>query len=151
MKHVSNLSSKGRVCVVGSRKLGGIPRQLVTMMATIFPEHATVLLRHPLHRKPERFELMMERACEAMGFEVDWRRPEPGGRHMVYYRDIEMVGSSDVVLAFFAADVMEGGTEHVVEKAIDQRVPVYSYGIRDERLVLLGSHDPDNIFGYYTI
>jgi hypothetical protein len=151
VKHVSNLSSRARVCVVGSRRLSGIPKELVTAMATVFPDQATVLLRHPLHRKPERFELMMEHACTVMGFEVDWRKPEPGGRQMVYFRDIEMVGAADVVLAYFADDEMSGGTEHVVDKAIDQRVPVYSFGIRDGKLVMLGSHDPDNVFGYYVI
>lgn len=121
------------------------------MMQLLFPSNATVLLRHPLHRPPERFEQMVAKACEEFGFYVDWRKPVPGGRHMVYFRDIEMVGSSDLVLAFFAQDYMSGGTEHVVDKAIDQRVPVYSYGIRDGELVLLGSHDPDDAFGHFTV
>lgn len=121
------------------------------MMSLLFPDRTVVLLRHPLHRGPGRFEQMVEHACEEFDFDVEWRQPEPGGRHMVYYRDIEMVGSSDLVLAFFDGEEMSGGTEHVVEKAIDQRVPVYSYGVRDGKMVLLGSYDPDNSFGAFTI
>ena len=131
--------------------LARLPVQLLTMMQLTFPPETTVLLRHPLHRGPERFELMVSIACEKFGYPVDWRQPEPGGRSQVFFRDIEMVGRSDLVLAFFAGEVMSGGTEHVVEKAIDQRVPVYSYGVRDGDLVLLGSHDPENGFGAFTI
>jgi hypothetical protein len=131
--------------------LARLPVQLLTMMQLYFPPHATVLLRHPLHREPERFEQMVAIACEKLGFAVEWRTPEPGGRHLVYLRDIEMVGQSDLVLAFFAGAEMSGGTEHVVEKAIDQRVPVYSYGVRDGELMMLGCHDPWDSFGEFTI
>lgn len=128
-----------------------MPHKLVVMTQLLFPADTTVLLRHPLHREPERFEQMMAHVCDALGIEVQWCQPEPGGRHMVFFRDIEMVGKSDLTLAFFADDQMSGGTEHVVEKAIDQRVPVYSYGTRDGQMVLIGSHDPDNAWGSFTV
>lgn len=129
-----------------------MPRLLLTMMTLIFPDHATVLMRHPLLQdQPQRFEQMVALACAHLKMDVEWCVPEPGGRHQVYFRDVEMVGKSDLVLAWFATDQMTGGTEHVVEKAIDQRVPVYSYGIRDASVVMLGSHDPDNAFGQFTI
>lgn len=120
-------------------------------MTLLFPSHATVLLRHPLHSDPEPFEQMVALACDHLKMDVEWCQPEPGGRQSVYFRDVDMVGKSDLVLAWFADDQMTGGTEHVVEKAIDQRVPVYSYGIRDEKLVLLGSMDIDHQFGEFTI
>ena len=148
MTHASNSSSSdSTVTVVGSRKLERIPIELLTMMQFSFPEQATVFLRHPLHKKPQRFERMVALACDHFAIHYEWRQPEPGGRAQVFYRDIDMVGRSGLVLAFFADDLMTGGTEHVVEKAIDQMVPSYSYGIRDGRLRLLGSHDPYDIWG----
>jgi nucleoside 2-deoxyribosyltransferase len=67
-----------------------------------------------------------------------------GGPGVVFERDIEMVGLSDLVLAFFAPyHAMEGGTGHVVEVAIDRNVPVYSYTLDDETLTRVGDHDPE--------
>lgn len=139
------------ITIVGSRGLQKLPRPLLTMMQLIFPSPTVVLLRHPLKKGPERFESMVAAACDAFGILYGWCQPEPGGRAQVFHRDISMVGRSDLVLAFFADDQMSGGTEHVIEKAMDQNVPHYSYGIRADKLVLLGSHDPDDGWGQFTI
>jgi hypothetical protein len=80
-----------------------------------------------------------------------WMKPGEGGRSATYERDISMVAGSDCVLAFFADDQMSGGTEHVVEKAIDQFIPVYSFGYRDLDLVMLGCHDPYDAWGRFTL
>lgn len=87
---------------------------------------------------------MLAQVAKAMALRVRWYPPEGDGREATYYRDIKMVDDSTCVLAFFAEDEMSGGTEHVVEKAIDRGIPVYSYGIRDGKWVLIGSHDPNN-------
>lgn len=155
MTHGSSSSSRADydiITVVGSRKLGRLPKQLLSMMQLTFPSPAVVLLRHPLTKdKAEPFEQMVAKACDFFGILYGWMRPEPGGRGKVYERDVNMVGRSDLVLAFFADDVMTGGTEHIIEKAMDQDVPHYAYGIRDDQLVLLGSHDPYNLWSRFTI
>lgn len=137
--------------IVGSRKLERIPYALLTMMQLVFPADVKVLVRSPLLKPPARFERMLALACDHLGIDHEWVKPEPGGRAQVFHRDVAMVGRSDLVLAFFADDQMTGGTEHVVEKAIDQRVPVYSYGIRDGQLVLIGSYDEDEQWGVFTV
>lgn len=110
-----------------------------------------VLLRHPLHGEASKFEQIVAAMMVNLGLPFKWMRPEPGGRAAVYNRDVTMVGKSDLVLAFFAGDQMSGGTEHVVEKAMDQWVPVYSYGVRDDRHVLIGSFDPHGTWEQMTI
>jgi len=78
-------------------------------------------------------------------------RPGGGvGRAGVFFRDIEMVSESDLVLALFPeSDPMEGGTAHVVEKAQDQRVPVYAYTVDDDlKLHRLGEWDADEAWSH---
>jgi hypothetical protein len=137
------------VTIVGSRELDSVPKLLVDLVHKI--DDPMVLLRHPLHGEANKFEQIVAAMMVNLQLPFGWMRPEPGGRSAVYNRDITMVGKSDLVLAFFAGDVMSGGTEHVVEKAMDQWVPVYSYGIRDGRHVLIGSFDPDELFPEMTI
>ena len=94
---------------------------------------------------PGRFEREVARVCALMGYDVRWFVPEPGGRDMNYYRDIEMVGEADVCIAVFdAAEPMEGGTAHVVEKAQDARVPVYAYSWDGLDYKRVGEFDPDD-------
>lgn len=74
--------------------------------------------------------------------------PDPeGGREATYQRDVGMTRKADLVLAFFAEERMEGGTEHVVEKALDAGTPVYSWGFNGSHFVRIGEHDPDNVYG----
>jgi hypothetical protein len=102
----------------------------------------TILLRKPLRRPPRPFEGLVALLAQAMGFEVTWHAPAPGGRAMVFLRDVEMVTKSDQVIAFFSEkDVMSGGTGHVVEKALDQQRPVRAYAIMGDQLRLVGSED----------
>lgn len=76
--------------------------------------------------------------------EARWIIPDfDAGPGAVFDRDNEMVRRSDLVLAFFAPGrMMEGGTGHVVESAIDQGVPVYSFEVNGA-LVRTGENDPD--------
>ncbi len=64
-----------------------------------------------------------------------------GQREENYRRDVDMVAASAFVIALFHPErVMEGGTGHVVEKALDQGKPVtcYTLGVNGQ-LILVGS------------
>lgn len=136
--------------IVGSRKLDAVPARVLGLIANM-PDGTVLNLRKPRSGKPEFFESAVGAAARAMSIEVRYKEPEGPGRESTYYRDIDMVRGASCVLAFFAEEEMSGGTEHVVEKAIDQQVPVYSYGLRDGRWVLIGSHDPDDLWPQFTI
>lgn len=137
--------------IVGTRTLRSIPAHILAFISKLDGRNV-IGLRSPLHESPQPFEALMAQVCSLMGIEVRWFRPEPdSGREGVYHRDVDMVHEADCVLAFFAGETMSGGTEHVVEKALDQHVPVYSYGIRDGKWVLLGSNDPDDVWPHFTI
>lgn len=96
------------------------------------------------------FEYGVHLACTVLGVPVELYRPKDGGRDMVFYRDIDMVSDADLVVCIFHEDApMEGGTAHVVEKAQDRRVPVYTYTFDSatSELVRLGEWDPDDAWG----
>ena len=108
------------------------------------PIDSVILLRSGNSTRPGRFERIVAQCCMELWMSYRWVKPEgDGGRGSTFDRDVSMVGASDVVLAFFAEESMSGGTEHVVEKAIDQRVPVYSYGVVDGELIRIGENDPN--------
>lgn len=136
--------------IVGSRKLRSAPARTLGLLANL-PEHVVVGLRSPVEDDPGIFERIVAQVSKALGMKVKWYSPEGPGREATYHRDVRMVREASCVLAFFAEDEMTGGTEHVVEKAIDQMVPVYSYGIRDRMWVLIGSHDPDELWPGFAI
>lgn len=90
----------------------------------------------------------MARFCFANGVDYEWVLPDPaGGREATYLRDVAMTRRADLVLCFFANERMEGGTEHIVEKALDVSTPVYSWGFTGSSFVRIGEHDPDNVWG----
>lgn len=133
------------VTIVGNRKLEIMPVVIMEFMAQL-PVNAVVQLRRGRTTRAGRFERIVAEAATRLWLTVKWCEPNPeDGEGQTYFRDVDMVASSDVVLAFFAGDEMSGGTEHVVEKAMDpsQLVPVYSYGVVDGRLIRIGEHDPN--------
>jgi hypothetical protein len=108
----------------------------------------TVLLRRGMKSAPGAFERLVAELCrQSDHLEYRWLMPEPGrGPGAAFDRDNEMVRLSDLVLAFFApGHVMEGGTGHVVETAIDRNVPVYSYAIGNT-LTRVGENDPQALW-----
>ena len=84
-------------------------------------------------------------AAGVMGFTVR-RFPAEGGASN-FVRDVEMVKAADAVYAFFEADhVGEGGTQHVVEKSLDQHKRTYSYTWTPRGgLTLIGGDDGEDI------
>jgi hypothetical protein len=109
-----------------------------------------VLLRSSRAGIGNQFESAVHLACTILNIPFVLFKPEPGGRDMVFHRDIEMVSKADLVVCVFAADApMEGGTAHIVDKAQDQLVPVYSYTYDADsgRLHRLGEWDPEDSWG----
>lgn len=120
---------------------------LVAFLAQL-PLGTTILLRSPALSSPAPFERMVWECCKELWLKPEWVMPNLElGKSANWYRDVDMVGRCDVVLTFFAQEVMDGGTEHIVEKALDQRIPVYSYGLRDGQLIRIGENDPDDSWG----
>lgn len=113
------------------------------------PRGTTIILRRGNHSPPGYFErLLRELVRQQDHLEVSWAIPDPdGGPGATFNRDNDMVSQADLVLAFFEPHhVMEGGTGHVVETAIDRAVPVYSFTLSDNSLTRVGDHDPDAIW-----
>lgn len=80
-------------------------------------------------------------AATIMGFTVRRWKGEGGASN--YIRDVDMVKEADVVYAFFDEDhIGEGGTQHVVDKALDQHKRTLTYIFNGRTLDLVGSADP---------
>ncbi len=80
-------------------------------------------------------------AATIMGFTVRRWKGEGGASN--YIRDVDMVKDADVVYAFFDEDhIGEGGTQHVVDKSLDQSKRTLTYIFDGRNLVLVGSADP---------
>lgn len=128
---------------MGSRALAGVPSLVVAFLEQL-PVDTTILLRRGNYSGPGNFELLVAECCQLLWIPFEWCLPDlVEGPSATFLRDVAMVKHSDCVLAFFADEMMSGGTEHVVEKAIDAGVPVYAYGVRDGQFIRIGEHDPD--------
>jgi hypothetical protein len=81
--------------------------------------------------------LMYGHPCEMYSMEG----PSRGG---AYVRDLNLINDADKIIAIFAPDrVMEGGTGHIVNKALDERKEVEAYTIDEQgELVLVGGNNP---------
>jgi hypothetical protein len=114
------------------------------------PADTVVLLRRGNKTKPGLFEQVVSMACQELWwFRVEWVRPDPAlGREATFLRDVELARRADLVLAFFSSDRMTGGTAHVVDKAQDQGVPVYCWGMRGNTFVRIGELDEYNAWGH---
>jgi hypothetical protein len=90
------------------------------------------------------FETLVSALADTYGLKVDWRRPTGGGRAAVYLRDYGLVDDADYVEAFFAHDrVMEGGTGHVVEAALNRDKRVYGWVVTEGgRVERVGEIEP---------
>ena len=94
----------------------------------------------------------MSEWCRQFGhLQHRWVMPEVGGGSgAVFNRDTELVQSADLVLAFFPDTGLDGGTGHVVERAIDVGTPVYSYTLNEDGesgCERLGEVDPTDEWG----
>lgn len=112
------------------------------------PSNATIVLRRGNKSEPGVFEqYIAEVAVSDLWMNVEWMRPDPEhGRGATFLRDLEFVERADVVLCFFDKPEMSGGTQHVVEAAIDKDTPVYAWGFTDDGFIRIGEHDPDDVW-----
>lgn len=125
------------------------PESLIRFISDL-PASSVLLLRSGNKSEPGIFEQMIAKLAITLWLDVEWFRPDPeNGKGATFIRDVELVKSADLVLAYFSTTTIIGGTAHVVEKAIDQDVPVYAYGFttQDGGYVRIGEHDPDDRWG----
>lgn len=113
------------------------------------PPNTTVLLRRPRFSLPGGFEMLSKNLCESLDIPVEWRIPEEGGRSATYLRDISMVQAADAVVCYFHPDaIMDGGTGHLAEKALDQEKPLYTYAaVEPGQVEWIGGIEPSNPLG----
>lgn len=140
------------MAIAASTTLTVVPDGLLHFLADYAPDPTVVLLRRGLKTDPGRFERLVAEWCfQFPHLNHRWVMPEPGGGSgAVFNRDAELVANADLVLAFFPDSGLEGGTGHVVERAIDLGVPVYSYTLSDETETgceRLGEVDPTDSWG----
>ena len=83
-------------------------------------------------------------SCEYLGREFTVYDTEGPSRGGAFVRDLKLINDADKIIALFhPGRVMEGGTGHIVNKALDERKEVEAYTIDDEGdLVLVGGHNP---------
>lgn len=137
------------MALAASHVLTGVPETVFTFISDL-PRGSRLLLRRGYKNTPGLFERAIAAFCNRPDVDAvyEWVLPDPmGGREATYLRDVAMTRRADLVLCFFAGQHMEGGTEHVVEKALDAGTPVYSWGRDRDCFIRIGEHDPDNIYG----
>lgn len=83
-------------------------------------------------------------SCEYLGREFTVYKADGPSRGGAFLRDLNLIRDADRIIALFSpARIMEGGTAHVVNKALDEKKEVEAYTIDDTgELVLVGGHNP---------
>lgn len=115
---------------------------LLQQLASL-PMDATVLLRRGRGTYPGAFERLAASLCDGLKIPVEWKSPDVGGRKATFIRDIDMVQESDLVVCYFHPDrIMDGGTGHIAEKALDQDKPLNTYTVRENAVDWVGGNDP---------
>jgi len=137
-----------RVAFAGASRLdlAEVAGHLLQQLAAL-PPNATVLLRRPRGDLPGDFEMLAKNLCDGLSIPVEWRIPEVGGRSATYLRDVSMVSAADAVVCYFHPDaILEGGTGHLAEKALDQDKPLYTYAaIEPGEVVWVGGIEPEPV------
>lgn len=134
-----------KVAFVGSRavEVEEIVDHLLRTLVSL-PGDTVVLLRRGRKTPAGDFESLTQALCLQLHINYEWCIPDEGGREAVFQRDISMVDKADAVVAYFAPEsVFDGGTGHVVEKAMDADRPVYAYApTRGVGVHWVGGHEP---------
>ena len=100
---------------------------------TQLPPNSTALLRRPMDEDPSPIEKLIADLCPTLGIGVEWHSPEPGGRTATFLRDLAMIERSDALIVYFdPKHIMEGGTGHLADKALERDMPVWAYSWDEE-------------------
>jgi len=139
------------LAVAGSRhvEMGWVASPLMQLVATL-PEDTTLLLRKGRSRPPQKFEAMVELLATFRGLLALYLMPEAGrNRTGTFIRDIELVDHADAVLVFLdpSEDPFgDGGTAHILQKAVDANKPLYAYAVHHDGLQWIGgAHAPERL------
>jgi len=107
------------------------------------PAESVVLLRAP--RNPSEPVGKVEAVAAQMATDLHLYvelcfPPIAGGREGVFKRDYTMVERADMVVAYFSPDkIMDGGTGHLIEAAINRDIPTEAWRLdEDGRLERVG-------------
>lgn len=120
--------------------LGYVAHELAAL-----PPGSSVFLRKPTKRPASRFEMGVAVMATKLDLLVRWWEPGPGGRQATFLRDVSMVSAADEVLAYFTeAEVMTGGTGHVIDKALDQAKTCRAYSIVGGELRWVGGQETED-------
>lgn len=143
------------VCIAGNSKLRVSTIAILEFLSKL-PLDSVILLRAGATTRPGWFERLVMQACDSMWLSYELVRPDLGDlkeehdpRGVNWVRDVLMVGRCDVVLAFFDGETADPttGTWHLVEKALDQHIPVYAYGWDGSRFLRIGEWDEHDSWG----
>jgi hypothetical protein len=139
--------------IVGARDLW-LTSDVVSILCSILSsmrEDEVVAIRAPrsdattLPASPvERF---IQELAPKLGHGVQMYAPSGKGRAATFFRDYDLVDSSDGVYAFFAPEAeMEGGTGHVVQAALNRHKTVEAWTLDVHgHLVFIGSDETEGI------
>jgi hypothetical protein len=115
------------------------------------PQGSVILLRRGRITPAGIFERVVADLAAAAQITVQWREPKIGDRSTVYLRDYTMVDDSDYVEAYFPlGSIMEGGTGHIVDAALNREKRVYAWSVDAEgRVDRIGEIEPTPIDRYH--
>lgn len=136
-----------KIAMVGSRDLNlRVYAGAILLEVANLEPGTSVLLRKGNTTPINPFEQFVAELASRLGHPVVWCTPEVGkGREATYERDIAMADKCDAMIAFFPPDkVMDGGTGHVVEKAIDANRRVDCYIVEKGAKTWVAGHEPDD-------
>lgn len=142
-----------KTVIVGSSDMWVSPSMVSSIVALILSteENSIIAVRGPKRDKVKPGDEEVASSIEKAAFllaEKTGRQPlvyRPiGDRSTVFDRDYRLVEGADMVVAYFdPANVMLGGTGHVVKAALDRQIKVEAYTVNDDgELELVGSDDP---------
>jgi hypothetical protein len=148
----SRRTGRRAVAIAASREIGDPTNKLehafhhATSELGRLNAYDELLLRRPKSGSPGLFEMLMDKIAASLGVDTIWFTPEGTGREATFHRDYRMVEAADVVIAYFTPErVMEGGTAHVVEAALNREVPVYAWVVDDTGVTRLGELELSDI------
>ena len=132
------------VAMGGSRSLvltADVAKQILRHMSQL-PPHTKILLRRGSSTEVNPIERLIADLSGTLDIEFEWCVPEGFGRAATFARDVTMVERSDALIVYFDEDhLMEGGTGHLVEKAIDRDTPTWAYSFGEDGMQRIGEID----------